>query len=167
MNKPTLKDLAKVLSQSDKIDLKLYDTIVEMDNESNRDKYEEIRKAGEKIPTITREDIVSNWIEDVLDYLGVEIDNLKQYTENSVLEDLQERSNEYADNNVEIYTGKLWRNAPILSEYIEDAMSEFGTAEDVIKTGGITKLFEQGEYYFYDMFCRQVIDALEEYAGNL
>ena len=153
-NQPTTKDLAAILAEE--ISTPIYDTLCDLHNadaERNENKTPE---------TLTRQDIVRNAIEDVLnkieDYQDFKILNPSSldydYIEDTV-------RNEYTDGEIEIYNYYLWKHAPILSDYIEDAISEYGITD--LKDGGLIKLFQYGEGYFYDSFFFEVINALKAY----
>jgi hypothetical protein len=151
--------LAPIIEE--KISTPIYDTIIELYRADA-----ERRNNGEMAPAEpmkTRQDIVRDYIEDALNqienYNSHDLSDLSSidfdYTRDTI-------ANEYADGETEIYNYYLWKHAPILSDYIEDAMNEYGNAEEVIKTRGFIGLITQGEYYFYSQFINEIIDALEE-----
>lgn len=154
------KDLAQVLSE--KISTPIYDCLVELYNcDAERRNNGEIAPSD---PIKTRQDIVRDNIEDALDriedYNGHDLSDPKTLDFDYIRDTI---ATEYADGEAEIYNYWLWKHAPILSDYIEDAMSDYGNAEQVIKDRGLIGLLQQGEYYFYNSFINEVISALEEY----
>jgi hypothetical protein len=161
MKKINNKELAQELSK--KISTPIYDTLIELHNADA-----ERRNNGEIAPadTIkTRQEIVSDYIEDLLN----RIENYQQFKvlDPSTLDyDYIEDTirNEYTDGEIEIYNYWLWKHAPILSDYIDDAISEYGITD--LKDGGLIKLFQMSEGYFYDNFFYEVINALKEYHEN-
>ena len=150
----TNKELAEILA--DKISTPIYDALCELHNADAE------RRENKTPETLTRQEIVINNIEDVLN----KINDYKQFNvldpktlDYDYIEDTIR--NEYTDGQIEIYNYWLWKHAPILSDYIEDAMNEYGITD--IKDGGLIKLFQYGEGYFYNQFFFEVLNALKEY----
>jgi len=53
---------------------------------------------------------------------------------------------EIADNNIPIYDGDIWEEAKNNQDYIEEALSEFGTPTDNRGNADLTRIFQQGLY---------------------
>lgn len=156
MKPTTTKDLAGILA--DKISTPMYDTLIELYNADAE------RRNDGKMPnslTKTRQEIVIDNITDVLDRIN-DYNNFNVLDPETLDYDYIEETvrNEYAENNIEIYNYWLWKHAPILSDYIEDAIDEYDLN---IKEGGLIKLFQYGEGYFYEAFFIEVKNALEAY----
>lgn len=54
---------------------------------------------------------------------------------------------EIADNNVPIYYSEIWEKAAESQNYIEEALSEFGTPTNDRGIPDLTRIFQQGLYY--------------------
>ena len=154
-----------------KINIGLYDTICEME----RGRQERKEKRGDSLTeleqNLTRSDMVENQVSDFLDYLDINAENLKQYKEenndfwNDKLKDDRyfcDVANEWADSQIEIYNYTLWQESPILSEYIEEALQEFGFDKD----RGLIGVFQMGQYQFYTQIANEVLEGLREYVEN-
>ena len=149
----------------------IYDALCDLHNSDMEGKDEKGRKFYENW---SRNDIVVNEIENCLDYLDVEVKDLKDYTEekNDFWNDKNKNGScwcdirsEYADSVTSMYNSTLWKHASILSEYIEDAILELGFLYD--KDRGIIGLLQRGEYYFYEQFCSEVLEALKKHCETL
>lgn len=151
------KDLAQVLSE--KISTPIYDCLVELYNcDAERRNDGEMAQSD---PIKTRQEIVIDNITDVLDKIN-DYNNFNVLDPETLDYDYIEETvrNEYTENNIEIYNYWLWKHAPILSDYIEDAIDEYDLN---IKDGGLIKIFQIGEGYFYEAFFIEVKNALETY----
>lgn len=70
---------------------------------------------------------------------------------------------EIADNNVPIYNSEIWSQAVENSNYIEEALQEFGTPTDNNGQVDLIKIFQQGLYYKNE---QDVYENLEEILKN-
>lgn len=66
---------------------------------------------------------------------------------------------EIADGMVDIYNGDLWENAPKVSEYVEQAMSE-GLVDTSSRNFSLTNAFQAGEYEYYTAALYKNLDEL-------
>jgi len=140
---------------AENLELDIYDAICELQNLWNE--RERLDFPEREVPNLSRNEKVKNWIEDCLNELGAKDDNIKDLD----IDEIEEPISQYADTNTEIYNYKLWRHAPILSGFIEEMIDQYG----LINEGKIDliKIFQQGEYYFYEKFARNVVDLLQQY----
>ena len=67
---------------------------------------------------------------------------------------------EVCDNNVDIYNGDLWEWAKDNEYYIEQATNEFGIDSNNFD---LIKLFQQGQYFYYEETCYNNLDDIIEY----
>lgn len=131
------------------MDIGLYDALCleYVENENIREENSENSKR------LSRAEVVAATIKDVFDSLGIEkMDELQ-------LNNLDDALHEWADNNVDIYNYHLYRKAAIFSEYIEDALAEFGYDEKK----GLVGILSMGQYFFYESLGREILQQLENY----
>jgi hypothetical protein len=69
---------------------------------------------------------------------------------------------EIADGRVDIYNSDLWKNAPNVQEYIEEALSE-GLCDLSSQNTDLTRIFSTGEYVYYE---RALYDNLDNLCAN-
>lgn len=74
---------------------------------------------------------------------------------------------EIADNNVPIYYSEIWKMAEENQDYIEEALSEFGTPTDSRGIPDLTRIFQQGLYYKNEQeIYENLEDTLKFYMYN-
>ena len=75
---------------------------------------------------------------------------------------------EIADNMTDIYNSDLWRNAPNVSDYIEQAIEE-GLCD--LQNADLMRVFQAGEYEYYtaalydnldELCCNYILDQLDK-----
>lgn len=76
-------------------------------------------------------------------YLGELGDRFVDYNEGYICDIISE----IADNNVPIYTNYIWKEASENSNYIEEALDEYGTPTDYHGKTDILRILTQGLYY--------------------
>src|SRR5699024_3879556 len=54
---------------------------------------------------------------------------------------------EIADRYVSIYDHELWKTAPIIKDYIEESLEEFGTPREI----NLVSVFQQGQFYYNEI----------------
>lgn len=67
---------------------------------------------------------------------------------------------EVCDNNIDIYTSDLWDWAKNNEYYIEQAINNFGIDSNNFD---LTRLFQQGQFYYYEEICYKNLDDIIEY----
>lgn len=67
---------------------------------------------------------------------------------------------EVCDDKIDIYNSDLWDWAKDNEYYIEEAINEFGIDSNNFD---LTKLFQQGQYFYYDKICYNNLDDIIEY----
>ena len=67
---------------------------------------------------------------------------------------------EICDNNVDIYNSDLWEWAKDNEYYIEQAINEYGIDSNNFD---LIRLFQQGQYYYYEEICYKNLDDIIEY----
>ena len=111
-------------------------------------------------------------VEDFLSTWDIEYKDIKDYKEsgNDFWNDKSNAghywcdiSSEWADGKVHIYNKDLWDSAEDFEEWIEQSISEFGNAADVIKERGLVGLFAQGECFFWNGFAGNILSTLKEF----
>ena len=150
----------------EKTSMEVYDAICELQMQSRQREKEDFPNREQK--TWDRNEAVDGWIEDCLDTLEITEELIEKWIKKEVEIDMDEKrdaTNSYADTNTEIYNYFLWKHAPVLSDFIEDAILEYGL--DMGKDITLIKIFQQGEYYFYEQFAREVLDGLEQYVEEI
>lgn len=97
---------------------------------------------------------------DTLEDLGYEVEMISQfenYNNDSYICDI---ISEISDNYVNIYNHQLWELAPLISDYIEDSINEFGTPSEM----DLVEIFQIGQYYYNE---RVFYENLEDIIFNL
>lgn len=67
---------------------------------------------------------------------------------------------EVCDNKIDIYNSDLWNWAKDNQDYVEEAINEFGIDSNNFD---LMKLFQQGQYYYYNEICYEYLDDIIEY----
>ena len=67
---------------------------------------------------------------------------------------------EVCDNNIDIYNNDLWEWAKDNEYYIEQAINEYGIDSNNFD---LIKLFQQGQYFYYEETCYNNLDDIIEY----
>jgi hypothetical protein len=164
-----MKNLKKYIL--DNLSIEYYDTICEIEKSNQEEKIKQDEKLTKKEQEMTREQMILCEIEDLLDYVSINQDNLKQYKKekNDFWNDKNADGNyfcditsEWADSRVSIYNYNLWREAPIFSDYIEDALNEYGFD----KERGLIGLFMQGQFHFYNGLAGEVLQLINNYVNE-
>jgi hypothetical protein len=161
-----MKELKKYLLA--KIDINYYDAICELERERQARKIGKGEKLSKEEKEMTREQMVENVIDDFLEYISLNDKNLKQYKkdDNDFWNDESDdgrywadMAGEWADSQVEVYTYTLWQEASILSDWIEEAIEEFGYD----KERGMSGVLMSGQYHFYSGIANDILNNIKEY----
>ena len=80
---------------------------------------------------------------DVLENLGYEKDMLEEL-KNYETSYIGDAVSEIADRYVSIYDHELWKTAPIIKNYIEESLEEFGTPKKI----NLVSIFQLGQFYY-------------------
>ena len=182
MNKTTLKTLSKNKINSSNTDFidHLYN---EIDNDS-RDLLRDLYYLDDNAKNIDYDQITKDSIIDFINDIQYQLDNDLEYIynfDNPTLDKIKmadyidldpidlvnidsyyDLSHEQADSYVDIYNYDLHKKALYFRFYTEDAISEFWSEEK-----DIIKIYQLGQYYFYNHFFNQIINWIESYLNDL
>lgn len=144
-------------------------------NKLHQNWVDEQKKDKKEVKELTRDEIVKNKINNFLSDYGVEAEDLREYKEqnNDFWNDGDKDgrcwcdiAQEQADGVCSIYNYTLWQEAPILSDYIEEALNEFGFEGCGVKERGIIGIFQMGQYHFYSGFYNEVLSNIKKYVDE-
>lgn len=129
----------------EKLEIETYDTLWD------------IAKSEEKEDK-SKNNIVNDYVEDFLDYVNFKPENFNSYDfDRDIARDI---ASEYADGKINIYHYDIYRHAHIFAEYTDESINKFGVPET--KDFTLSRLLQQGEFYFWVGFANEVISIIED-----
>jgi hypothetical protein len=104
-----------------------------------------------------------NRIDSLLGYLSIdEYDHLigKDITDMKNENDIyfSDLANEWVDSEIHIWNNDLWDYAPIFQDWTEDGLED----GCINSSGGLMKIFQEGEGNFYNRFVQNVFEIIEK-----
>ena len=169
-----MKNQKKLINYlADNIDAEISDVLIAVDKKEKEKK--KMKGEGEKREGSNME-IVGDYIVDFLNNYFIKESEMIGYNKenNDFWNNLNNNGSywcdiatEWADSMADLYSSDLWDKAQIFSEYITEALDEFGVDGCGIKKGGIEKLLMAGQYTFYNAFTNNILTGLKEYSEEV